>query len=52
MKHTELRCACISGATKIPDVHNFWGDPDVCVHAVFFMGRGQDIRCRYRVAKG
>ena len=52
MKHTELRCACTSGATKIPDVHNFWGGPDVCVHAVFFMGCGQDNRCQYRADKG
>ncbi|HEY5537894.1 MAG TPA: hypothetical protein VIK23_04475 [Acetobacterium sp.] len=42
MKHTELRCACESSVTKIPDVHNFWDGPDVCAHAVFYLTKNRD----------
>lgn len=41
MQHTELRCACESRVTKIPDVHNFWDGPDVCAHAVFYLPKNR-----------
>ena len=37
IQHTELKWACDSSVTKIPDVNNFWDGPDVCAHAVFYL---------------
>lgn len=37
MKHSELRSTCNRSVTEVPDVRNFWDDPEACDHAVFFI---------------